>query len=175
MHLPSTVKISLKSRCPEYTPKKHQSLHACVPHWSRFLKHWRPSRIFVCPLQKLFLGLILSKLNNILRRSWKPSEELWFLLCIPQKIWLCLIFIHFRKDVSPLCQKNHYLIWPMQIYLLSLTTCQTHVTLKCSTSQVALCSEMNSTNLFEQKLMWRRTFCAAGCPGRCLELKMLGL
>ena len=37
--------------------------------------------------------------------------------------------------------------------LLFNMTSQTHATLKCSTSQVALCSEMNSTNLFEQKLM----------------------
>ena len=117
---------------------------------------------FVCPLQKLFLGLI------------KPLEGVWFLLCIPLKIWLCL-YSFTSERCLPLYQKYYHLLWPIQIYRLRLSTFQTHATLKCFTSQVALCSEMNSTNLFKQKLMWRRTFCAAGCAGRCLELKMLGL
>ena len=104
---------------------------------SSFRSYYSSCLSVVCPLP---LGLFLSKINNnILRRCETPSEEVWFLLCIPQKIWL--LFIHFRKDVLLHYQKYYYLLWPIQIYRLRLSTCQTHKTLKCFTSQVALCLE----------------------------------
>ena len=82
----------------------------------------------------------------------RSSQKKYDFCCVSLKKYGYVIH-SLQKDVLPLYQSTIIYYDQYKSTVCVLAHAKTHATLKCFTSQVALCSEMNSTNLFKQKLM----------------------